>query len=196
MDTNIDDSNIPNGEEVVLKPTPEAGLPVDPVEVEPKDEDATDTDALKQRNQELYEQLKKAKGFARDKVSGKWVKKEEAKQPELVGVAVNPKGINLDEIYTLVKANVPSDDKDEAVLYARSHNMSVDAALKTEELKSILRIRADYRKSAEAASVTNARYGGHKPSEEQILADAEKGILADPETMANLSFKRKLGGKK
>jgi hypothetical protein len=195
MENNIEVVNSQTDEDVITQDEPEVGLPVDPVEVEPKDEDTVDSEALKQRNQELYEQLKKAKGFQRDKVSGKWVKKEVKQQEQLVGVAVNPKGINLDEIYTLVKANVPSDDKDEAVLYARSHNMSVDAALKTEELKSILRIRADYRKSAEAANTANSRYGGHKPSEDQIMADVEKGILPDAETLANLTFKRRIGKK-
>ena len=176
MKNEIDDANISNGDEVEDEDK-EPGLPADPVEVEPVDEeDDADKEALKQRNQELYEQLKKAKGLVRGK-DGKWVKKEQPKpQPlEKDGMA----GVTTEELYSLVKANVPDEDTKEVKLYARSHGVTITESLKMPEVKSLLKIRGELRSTAEASSVASRRYGASKPTDEQILADAEEGKLPD-----------------
>ena len=194
MENNIDDANILNGEEIVApqeNEPKELGLPADPVEVEPQHEDIADVEALKQRNQELYEQLKKAKGLIRDTKTGKWVKKEQPKPT----VDVEGTGdVTKTELYSLVKANVPDEDVNEVTLYARSHRMTVTEALKTPEVKAILRVKEDYRKTAEAANTKNSRYGASKPTDEQILADAAAGSLADPTAMAEARNKQRLAG--
>ena len=71
-----------NIEEVVASDdNTEVGLPADVPETEPIDQEFAEDDKdaiianLKQKQQETYEQLKKAKGFIRDK-DGKWQKKE------------------------------------------------------------------------------------------------------------------------
>jgi len=171
----------------------EVGLPADPVEVEPIDEEGdADKEALKQRNQELYEQLKKAKGLIRGK-DGKWVKKEQPKpQPiEKDGMA----GVTTEELYSLVKANVPDEDTKEVKLYARSHGCTITEALKMPEVKSLLKVRAELRKTAEASNVTSKRYGASKPTDEQILADADEGKLPDAETLADVRQRQRLAKK-
>jgi len=171
----------------------EPGLPADPVEVEPVDEeDDADKEALKQRNQELYEQLKKAKGQIRGK-DGKWVKKEQPKpQPlEKDGMA----GVTTEELYSLVKANVPDEDTKEVKLYARSHGVTITESLKMPEVKSLLKIRGELRSTAEASNVASKRYGASKPTDEQILADAEEGKLPDAEKLAEVRQRERLSKK-
>lgn len=161
-------------DEVIAPESEEVGLPKDPVEVEPIDEDIEEREVLKQRNQELYEQLKKAKGFVRDK-DGKWVKKETlqvAKEPPKVA-----EDISRTELYSLVKANVPDEDTNECVIFAKSHGMTVTEALKDDRLKAILKVNAEYRKSAEVANTSGTRKGNIKPSNDQILENASKGVM-------------------
>lgn len=194
MENNIEDVNLTNDEEIVSpeeNEPKELGLPADPVEVEPIEEQITDTEALKRRNQELYEQLKKAKGLIRDQKTGKWVKKEQPKP------TINVQGtedIAKTELYSLVKANVPDEDVNEVVIYARSHQMTVTEALKTPEVKAILGVKQEYRKTAEAANMKNARYGSSKPSDEQVLAEVAEGKLADPAQMAEIRNKLRMKG--
>jgi len=190
MGNEIDDVNISNDKKEEDK---EPGLPADPEEVEPIDDEGdADKEALKQKNQELYEQLKKAKGLIRGK-DGKWIKKEQPKpQPlEKDGMA----GVTTEELYSLVKANVPDEDTKEVKLYARSHGQTITEALKTAEVKSLLKIRGELRKTAEASNITSKRYGASKPTDEQILADASEGKLPDAETLAEVRQRERLSRK-
>lgn len=193
MENELEVIDSPNNEEAA--PQAEYGLPEDTPEVEPIDQDfaVEDKDAiiaeLKQKQQETYEQLKKAKGFIRDK-DGKWVKKE-----TLQVVKEQPKvseDITRTELYSLVKANVPEEDTQEAVIYARSHGVTVTDALKTPELKAILRTRAEYRKSAEAANMSGSRKGSLKPTADQIIENAKNGKIADVDALVEARMQKKL----
>lgn len=178
MEETLENLDSPNQEEVAPESEPkELGLPADPVEVEPIEEDIADVEALKQRNQELYEQLKKAKGFKRDEKTGKWVKKE---TPQVVQKETTmPGDITRTELYSLVKANVPDEDTQEVLIYARSHGMTVTEALKLPEVKAILSVKQDYRRTQEAMNINNARRGAVKMTEAQIMENASKGKLPD-----------------
>lgn len=195
MENEIDGANIQNGEEEFVIPEinePELGLPADLIEVEPKDDDNADTEVLKQKNQELYEQLKKAKGFIRDQKTGHWVKKEQPRPQEVTGTG----DITKTELYSLVKANVPDEDVNEVVIYARSHNISVTDALKTAEVKAILGVKQDYRKSAEAASIHSSRYGASEISNEVLINNALKGSMPDNEEDINRLIKARIEEKR
>jgi len=180
MENELENINSPNDDEEVA-PEPESeevGLPADPIEVEPKDEEEEDTDLLKQKNQELYEQLKKSKGFIRDKKTGKWVKKEQPKpEKEVEGTG----DITKTELYSLVKANVPDEDVNEVTIYARSHSISVTEALKLPEVKAILKVKQEYRKTQEASNTGSSRRGSSKISDDMLLEQANKGIMPDTE---------------
>ena len=183
MEETFEDLDSQNQEEI-SEPTTETelGLPADPIEVEPKDEDADDIEAVKQRNQELYEQLKKAKGFIRGK-DGKWIKKEvkPVVKEEPAGLA----GVTTEELYSLVKANVPDEDTREVKLYARSHGISITEALKLPEVKALLKVKDEYRKTAEAANTGSTRRGSQKMTDEILLDKADKGEL--PESQEDIS---------
>lgn len=177
MENEIDDTNILNGEEITPESETEVGLPADPIEVEPQDEElAVDSEALREsrrREQALYEQLKKAKGFKRDPKTGKWVKPEPKPEAKVEGTG----DITKTELFSLVKANVADEDVNEVVLYARSHQMSVTEALKLPEVKAILRTKQDLRKSAEASNTGSVRRGSSKLTADDILDNARKGVL-------------------
>ena len=188
MDEQFEDFASTNEEEIVTPENnepKELGLPADPIEVEPKDDEETDVDVLKQRNQELYEQMRKAKGYKRDK-DGKWVKKEQPAviKEESAGLA----GVTTEELYSLVKADVPDEDTREVKLYARSHGITITDALKLPEVKAILSVKADYRKTAEASNVGSARRGTSKVDDESFLQNVKKGNLpTDDEGIARLA---------
>jgi hypothetical protein len=166
------------------------GLPEDPVEVEPKDEDVQDEEkeVLKARNQELYEQLKKAKGFIRDK-DGKWVKKETLQPIKETKISED---VTRTELYSLVRANVPDEDTEECIIYAKSHGLSVTDALKTPELKAILNLHKEQRTSAEASNTSASRKGTVKITSEQILEKAKAGELPeDPSLLVKAMWDKK-----
>ena len=172
----------------------EVGLPADPVEVEPHEDAEESVDVLKQRNQELYEQLKKAKGFVRDK-EGKWVKKEQPKpQPvEKDGMA----GITTEELYSLVKANVPDEDTNEVKLWARSHGVNITEALKTTEVKSLLKARLEVRRTQEASNTSTTGRSQYKVSSQDLLDKAEKGEAPDMKNIdAYIAARQVAKGKK
>lgn len=182
MEENIEDINSPSDEVVSEPESDEVGLPADPIEVEPIDEETAETDKdaiiaeLRQKQQETYEQLKKAKGFIRDK-DGKWVKKEEHKVVQKDEPVTGD--ITKTELYSLVKANVPEEDTQEVITYARSRGMTVTEALKTPEVKAILGVRKEYRNTAEATNAGGSRRGSSKISDETLLSNAEKGIMPE-----------------
>ena len=189
MENDIENINSTNDEDM---------LPGIPKEVNyglPEEEDDTpevtdDTEALKQKNQELYEQLKKAKGFVRD-TTGKWVKKEQpAPKPEIKFAD----DMTKEELYSLVKANVPDEDVSEVKAYARSHFITCTDALKKPEVKAILKIRDEFRKSAEASNTSNSRRSASKPDFDAILDNAAKGRIDDINALVEARMAKKMAG--
>lgn len=179
MEQEIVPSDTPTEEEIETPEETEleVGLPADQPEVEPIDEETADAEALKQRNQDLYEQLKKAKGLVRDK-DGKWVKKEALQVPKKERVSED---ITRTELYSLVKANVPEEDTNEVVIYAKSHGLSVTEALKTPQLKAILKVNQEYRNTAEAANTGSSRRGVSKVPDDVLEASVSQGKLPQSE---------------
>ena len=190
MEEKIEDTNLPNEDDNTPEDVePEVGLPADPVEVEPIDDAEEEAEVLKQKNQDLYEQLKKAKGFIRDK-EGKWVKKEKpAPETKVEGTD----DITKKELFSLVKADVPDEDVDEVVLYARSHNITVTEALKKDECKATLKVRKEHRDTAEAANTGSSRSGRLKVSDDEFLFNASKGNLPEDDAGIRRLAKLKSG---
>jgi hypothetical protein len=177
----------------------EPGLPADQVETEPVDELGElpeDTEELKrllkektEQQQQTYEQLKKAKGFVRDK-DGKWVKKE-PKEPFKPQQQDTKSDITIMELKSLLAANVHDDsDSEEVRLYARSHGVSITEALKLPEVKSMLKTRIEIRKSEEVAS-SNTRRGSVKSSKD-YLDMARKGEDVDMAKVAEARMQERL----
>lgn len=195
MENNIEDLDSQNQDDEFIvnkenETESELGLPADPEEVEPQDDEVEDVSELKQRLQSTYEQLKKAKGFKRDPKTGKWIKPE-PKEPKIVQQDKGTGDITIMELKSLLAANIHDDsDSEEVRLYARSHNMSITEALKMPEVKSMLRTRIEIRKSEEAMSA-NSRRGSVKTAKD-YLDLARKGEEVDPEKLAEARQQEKL----
>lgn len=155
-----------------------------------------DVDTLKQRNQSLYEQLKKAKGFERDE-NGQWVKKE-PKKPE-VKEKSTAKGQELGskDLYALMQNQVHEEDIDDVVKVAKLENISVAEALKLDLTKTILAKKSEYRESAKIANTAPARKGSQKISDEAIISGLSEGKVPEPGSEeAERLFWARRGGKK
>jgi hypothetical protein len=174
MENQIENLNSPNEEVEQIEPEVNQTQETEPILIE---ETQDEVSALKAKNQELYEQLKKAKGFVRDD-SGQWAKKP---QPVAQPVVEEKTGedISNSEIFTLISAGIPQEDKDEVVLYARTHKISVSDAVKSPEVKAILKVREDYRKSSEVSNTGVSRRGSVKVSGDTLLTSAEKGQVPE-----------------
>lgn len=171
MEEEIEDLDSQNQEEAVEA---EPGLPADPIEDEPQDKiGSDDSEALKaslMREQALYEQLKKAKGFKRDPKTGKWTKPEPQAR-----VDQSSSDITIMELKSLLAANISDDsDTEEVRLYARAHKTSITEALKMPEVKSLLKTRIEMRKTAEATNTSSVRRG-QVMSQADMLDNARKG---------------------
>lgn len=152
------------------------------------DNSPNEVENLKKENQSLYEQLKKAKGFVRDK-DGNWVKKEE--KPQEIKQPEKPKGdLSTKDIIAL--SGLHEDDVDEVIDYAKFKGITVKEAKNSEYIKVMLEKNAEKRKSAEMTATEETRVKTSKKSDAQLLADMEKGILPDdPDEMARAIKLRK-----
>ena len=178
MEKNIENLDSPN-QEVTEPENQEVGLPAEQPEVEPKDDEVEDTEALKQKNQALYEQLRKAKGFIRDAKTGEWVKKEEVPR------SAEPV-VSIADIHAL--RNVHDDDIAEVQEYAEFKGISIKEALKTSVVKTLLAEHEEFRKIASAANTGSSKRGTSNITDEALLASATKGALpTDDEGIARLA---------
>jgi hypothetical protein len=201
MEENIENINSPNDEEIVAPEAneQEPGLPADPEEIEPKDEGdnlSDDPEELKRllreekdKQQETYEQLKKAKGFKRDPKTGKWVKPE----AKVDKVDKSSSDITIMELKSLLAANIHDDsDSEEVRLYARSHGVSITEALKVPEVKSMIKTRIEHRKTADATNTLNSRRSVHRVSDDELISQMESGkVPEDPAEAARIRYLRR-----
>jgi len=187
---NIENSNSTNGNETANSENSEENVNSEndkqESETETLETETEDVEELKARvaklekeKQELYEMSKKAKGFVRDS-DGKWVKKahevsKEAKKDD----------ISMSELRSLISNNVPEEDTEKVLKYARMEGISISEALRTPELKAVLGVRAEMRKTAETSNAGKSRSGATKTSDETLLANARKGNL--PQSDEDLS---------
>ena len=100
----------------------------------------------------------------------KEAKKEPAKKEESTGLS------NRD-ILTLAKADIHEDDLDEVLDYARFKDISIAEALKSPVIKTTLSTNDEYRKTAAATNTGSNKRSTTKVSDQQLLANASKGIL-------------------
>lgn len=155
-------------------------------------ENGESVEDLKKKNQELYEQLKKAKGFVRNE-NGEWVKKEPKVEPKLepeTKPEVKTSTMSETDMLAVVRADVDDQDLEYVKKYATLEGISISEALKSPELKEILKTKQEVRKTAEATNVGASRKPALKVSDETLLEKASKGDL--PESDAELERLAKL----
>ncbi len=149
-----------DGQEVLETPEEELDIDTDLEQLTPEElaelrAEAAKAKELEEKNKQLFERLKKNET------------KTPSKEPELS---------NKDILY-LAKANVHEDDIDEVLDWAKFKKVSVKEA--HESLKSVLSVRAEERKTAQATHTTTASRGGAKVDAAQLVANASQGKLPE-----------------
>ena len=157
--------------------TPEEEIELADPEAAEEEPDGETVETLSEKNKQLFARAKKAEGF--QLVDGKWVKKTTAPVPAPASAAAKPAALSQQDLYVLVKADVPPEDVSEVTDYATLKGISVAAALKTNVVKTILADKAEERRSAEAANTGRARRASGAVTDESLLENARKGSLPD-----------------
>lgn len=157
------------------------------------DDDSDDDEnlKLKKANSKLFARAKKAEGFEKNE-SGEWVKKPAKKAttqkaPELTAM----------DTIALVGAEVTNpDDIYEVMDFAKLKNITVSEALKSTVVKAILADKSEGRKTADATSTKSGKRGSTKPSDDQVLTNAGKGVFPDdPADLAKARMAKKQSSK-
>lgn len=143
-------------EETVETPEEPELTPDDISELKAK---AAKADELEAKNKQLYERAKKAE-------TAKVLPKEDGP-------------MSLADAAAILKADVHEDDIERVEKFAKSEGLSIRAALKSDELKAILAVRAEKRTTADAANISNVRRGPAKVTDETLVSNARAGKLPD-----------------
>lgn len=160
-------------------------------------DDSEDVEELRRRNQSLYEQLKKAKGFVRDE-NGNWVKKETTKAaPKPSPKQADSAEITALDAVALAKADVHEDDLEDILEVAKLRKVSVREALKLGLTQAIIAKNQEFRKSAQAANTGPAKQSSKKKTQGAILNDLREGKVPDKGSDdAEALFWARRGGKR
>lgn len=97
----------------------------------------------------------------------------------------------------IMRANVHNDDIDEVLDYAKYKKISVEEAIKSSTVKSILAEREEYRKTQEATNTGTSKRVTMKVSDEALLAGLSKGNVPEKGSSdAERLYWAKRGGKR
>lgn len=162
--------------------------------------DEHDVGWYKKQNNKLFERAKKAEGFEKQP-DGSWVKvfkKPEAKPQVVQASQQKQPEVSLKDQYALLQAQVPADDIDEVISYAKFKGISVTEALKSSVVKATLSEKAEMRKSAEVANTSGSKRTTVKVTEDQLVEKASSGNMydLDPETLAEADINLKKARKR
>lgn len=167
-----------NENEEIINSTNDTETTENPVEevfddnVEEKDTEG-DLEALKKE----IETLKFQKDHWKKKAQSTEDKKEVDSKPVIQ--KKSNYDLSLKDILALTKNGVNEEDVDEVIEFAKYKKISVMEALQNNIVKSTLQEKEENRRIAQATASGNTRRGTSKVSDEQLLANARKGILPD-----------------
>ncbi len=99
------------------------------------------------------------------------------------------------DIIALTKAGVADEDIDEIIDYAKYKKISIAEALKSQVITISIKEKEEQRKAAAAQNTGAARRGSVKTSDEEVVAQVERGLLPeDPEVLARARMAMKKKG--
>jgi hypothetical protein len=156
-----------------------------------------DLNALQEKNKRLFERAKKAEAEAKLLKAERLKKEEQAKtvQPKVEQPSQKQDGLTPMDAIILGKSDISeTEDIEEVINFAGYRKMSIPQALKDKTLQAILSDRKEQRATAEATNTSTARRGTSKPTDEQLIANAEAGKYPeDAETLAEarINLKKK-----
>ena len=121
-----------------------------------------------------------------------WRKKAQELQEAKEEKATPKVELSQDDLYALMEGKVPKEDVSDVKDYAAIKKISVVEALDSDVIKTILKTRAEQRKTAEASNTGGGKRSTRKVTGETLLQDAEeKGIFPEStEDMTRLAEAR------
>lgn len=149
------------------------------VDTDTNDDDTVDDDSEPEVD---YKQLYEESEEKRKQLFARLKREDKSNNKATVEAKADTDALSQKDLFALMKADISDDDFDRVVKYAKSEGKTVSDSLKDDELKAILRVRAEKRESAEATNVKGAPRGTNKVSPDAILANARKGQLPDDPT--------------
>lgn len=151
---------------------------------ETTDSNDVETDESSEDLEELRARLAKAEELANNYK----IRAEKAeKKPEREVSKVAPKkqsDLSAVDIIAISKSNIDAQDVEDVLDYAKFKGISISEALNNSVVKATLAQKDELRKTAQATNTGAARRGSSSVTDEQLLANASKGIL--PESDADL----------
>ena len=143
----------------------------------------TEADLLAEHEEaETQKQKEKDEAFekANKKASDQEIRAKKAEEA-LKGKEVTPKNDSISQLdlYALIKENVPQEDIGFVTGYATLNKISIADALKSTEVKAVLGVKAEERKTAEATNTGAARRGSVQISGDTLISKASRGELPE-----------------
>lgn len=107
------------------------------------------------------------------------------------------KDISITDLYALQESKVPLEDVEEVKKAAKILNKSIPETLKDEMVIGILKTRSEYRATANGANVTGGRPATKTTTDDEVMAEANKGNIPEKGTAdAEKLFWARRGGKR
>lgn len=156
----------------------------------PQDATPEVDDAPEETVEEIKARLAKAEELAKNyKIRAE---KAETRVKEPVLDSTSPT-LSAKDILAVSKAGLDPEDLDEVIEYANYKRIPIHEALKSPVVKATIAQQQEVRKSASAVHTSSARRTSSQVSDEQLLADARRGIFpdSDADTLRLARLRRK-----
>lgn len=131
-----------------------------------------------EKNKELANNYKiraeKAEKFAKEL-------KGTPKNPEPEPKAHTESELSQKDLIALMKSDVPEEDVDTVIKWSKLNEVTLSEALKSEEVKAILNVRSEQRKTADATNTQTTRRVDRGVTGEEILKKAYKNQMPESE---------------
>lgn len=162
-------------------------------EVVETDEDNSEEDTTVTEDKQIDWKAEALKQKAINKRISDRINKPEVK-PSTNKVDAN---VTTKDAYALMQAGVHIDDFDEIVDYAKYKKISVQDALKSSVIKTILADKLEFRKTSEVSNTGASRKGVTKVSDDVLLSRLSKGDIPEKGSEeAERIFWARRGGKR
>ena len=135
--------------------------------------ESEDSSALEEKNKKLFERAKKAEAEV------KVLRTQLKPAVKEVSAPQDTDSLPQKDLIAIIQAQVPVDDVDDVVEYAKLKKIPVAEALKTNVVKAILTEKAEERKTASATATGSQKRGTSKPSDETLFAKSQTGDLPE-----------------
>lgn len=160
------------------------------IETQQEETETVETETDEETVESLRERLAKAEEVAKNQKIR--AEKAEAKAKEKKAT----EDFSSKDIIAITRAGINDEDLEYVQKWAKLEGKSISEALNDSELKEILSVKEEKRKTALASNVATSKRPINKQSDETVLSNANKGIFPDdPAQLAEARLNQKIGKK-